>query len=170
VSVLCPQRGHAASPREVFPPRRRAQLQVDRRARDAPIAPGVLRTTGFLRPELAERVSDWFTGKPRTPTDAVRNSYRALERDTARLLEIVRRPRPLGGLGVRVRDARSESEPYRDAAALCAELREHGSMTLTTFGMVARAEPHPLLGGDEGGMELVAACAVEYPSTGPSAS
>ena len=109
----------------------------------------MLRTTGFLRPELAERVTDWFTGKPTAPTDAVRQSYRALERETARLFEIVRRAPSLGGLGVRVQHVRDESDPYRDAAELCAELREHGSMTLTT---IARDEPHPLLGGEEGGV------------------
>jgi hypothetical protein len=140
------------SPREVFPRWQRAQLEVDRLARAAPIAPHVLRTTGFLRPEVAERVTDWFTGEPAAPADAVRSSYRALERETARLFEIVRRARSLGGLGVRVRPARDESEPYRDAAELCAELRERGSMTLTTFGMIARDEPHPLLGGRELGV------------------
>jgi hypothetical protein len=142
------QSDHAASPREVFPTWRRAQLEVDRLAREASPAPCVLRTTGFLRPEVAERVGNWFTGKPTAPTDAVRQSYRALERDTARLFEIVRRAPALGGLGVRVRYDRNERDPYRDAAELCAELREHGSMTLTT---IARDGPHPLLGGEEGG-------------------
>ena len=47
---------------------------------------------------------------------------------------------------------RDESGPYRNAAELCAELRLHGSMTLTTFGMIERGEPHPLLGGSEGGV------------------
>jgi hypothetical protein len=92
------QSGRAASPCEVFPTWRRAQLEVDRLARDAPLAPCVLRTTGFLRPELADRVTDWFTGKPTARTDAVRQSYRALERETARLFEIVRRAPSLGGL------------------------------------------------------------------------
>jgi len=146
------QSGSAGSPCEVFPAWHRAQLEVDRQAREAPLAPCVLRTTGFLRPELAERVTDWFTGKPTAPTDAVRQSYRALERETARLFEIVRRAPSLGGLGVRVRHVRNERDLYRDAAELCAELREHGSMTLTTFGMVSRDAAHPLLGGDEGGV------------------
>ena len=143
------QSGRAAPPCEVFPAWRRAQLEVNLLAREAPLAPGVLRTTGFLRPELAERVTDWFTGKPTAPTDAVRQSYRALERETARLFEIVRRAQSRGGLGVRVHHVRDESDPYRDAAELCAELRERGSMTLTT---IARHEPHPLLGGEEGGV------------------
>ena len=146
------QGGGAAAPREVFPTWHRAQLEVDRLAREATLAPCVLRTTGFLPPELAERVTDWFTGKPTAPTDAVRHSYRALERETARLFDIVRRARSLGGLGVRVQHGSNEREPYRDAAELCAELRERGSMTLTTFGMIARDEPHPLLGGEEGGV------------------
>ena len=136
-------RTNPRSPCEVFPTWRRAQVEVDRLAREAPLAPCVLRTTGFLRPELAERVTDWFTGQPTAPADAVRRSYRALERETARLFEIVCG----AGLGVRVQPARDDGGPYRNAAELCAELREHGSMTLTTFGMVARDEPHPLLGG-----------------------
>jgi hypothetical protein len=142
----------AGPPREVFPSWRRALSEVDRRAREAPLAPRVLRTTGFLRPDLAERVTDWFNGKPTAPADTVWRSYRALERETAQLFEIICRAPSLGGLGVRVRHGRNERVPYRDAAELCAELREHGSMTLTTFGMVARDEPHPLLGGEEGGV------------------
>jgi hypothetical protein len=142
----------AASPCELFPPWHRAQLEVDRLAREAPLAPYVLRTTGFLRPQLAEQVVEWFTGKPTAPTAAVRQSYRALERETARLFDIVRRAPSLGGLGVRVQHVRNDRDPYRDAAELCVELREHGSMSLTTFGMIARDEPHPLLGGEEGGV------------------
>ena len=146
------QGGRAAAPCEVFPAWRRAQLEVDRLAREATLAPWVLRTTGFLRPELAERVTDWFTGKPTAPTDTVRHSYRALERETARLFDIVRRAPSLGGVGVRVQHVRNERYPYRGAAELCAELREHGSMTLTTFGMVALDASHLLLGGGEGGV------------------
>jgi hypothetical protein len=141
--------GPAASPCEVFSPWRRAQLEVDRHAREAPLPPCVLRTTGFLRPELAELVTGWFTGPPSAPADAVRRSYRALERETARLFEIARRDPSRGGLGVRVAYVRSESDPYGSAAELCAELRERGSMTLTT---IACEEPHPLLGGAEGGI------------------
>jgi hypothetical protein len=151
VSVLYPdraQRGGAASPSEVFAMWGRAQLEADRLAREPSLPPSVLRTTGFLRPELAERVTDWFTGTPTAPPGAVRRSYRALARETARLFEIVCGARSLGGLGVRVRYVRDEGDPYRDAAELCAELRERGSMTLAT---IARDEPHPLLGGAEGG-------------------
>ena len=92
--------------------------------------------------------TDWFTGQPTAPADAVRQSYRALERETARLFEIVRRA-PASRPWVRVQHVRDESDPYRDAAELCAELREHRSMTLTT---IARDEPHPLLGGAQGGV------------------
>jgi hypothetical protein len=120
-----------------------------RLAREVLLAPCVLRTTGLLRAELAERVTDWFTAKPTTPTDAVRQSCGALEHETERLFEIIRRAPFFGGLGVRVQHVHSESDPYRDAAELCAELREHGSMTLTT---IACDEPHPLLGGEEGGV------------------
>ena len=142
----------APAPREVFAPWRRAQDVVDRLAREPGIAPCVLRRTGFLRQELAERVTDWFTEEPTAPADAVRSSYRALERDTARLFEVVRRAPSLGGVGVRVRHGGNGREPYRGAAELCAELREHGSMTHTSFGMIARNEPHPLLGGEQGGV------------------
>ena len=139
----------AGSPHEVFPPWRRAQLAVGLLAREARLAPHVLRTTGFLAPELAERVTDWFTGKPMAPAGAVRQSYRALERETARLFEIVRRAPSRGGLGVRVHHVHTDGDPYDNAAELCAELRGHGSMTLTT---IARDEPHPLLGGEQGGI------------------
>ena len=134
----------AAAPSELFPMWGRAQLEVHRHTRETPLSPFVLRSTGFLRPELAEQVTDWFTGTPTAPTDAVRQSYRALERETARLFEVVRR-----GLGVRVRYVRADGEPYANAAELCAELRRHGSMSLTT---IARDKPHPLLGGAQGGV------------------
>jgi hypothetical protein len=120
-------------PNEVFPTWHRAQLELDRHAREAPLSPRVLRTTGFLAPELAERVTDWFTGPATAPAEAVRRSYRALERDTARLFDVVRHR-----LGVRVQFAGEDA--YDSAAELCAELRERGSMTL------ACDEPHPLLG------------------------
>jgi hypothetical protein len=131
-------------PLEVFPSWGCAQLEVDRHAREAPLPSYVLRTTGLLRPELAERVTDWFTAAPTAPTDAVRDSYRALERETARLFALVRR-----GLGVRVEYVQGEGDPYDSAAELCADLREHRSMMLTT---IACDEPHPLLGGVEGGV------------------
>jgi hypothetical protein len=138
-----------SKPREVFPPWRRAQVEVELLAREGRIAPSVLRTTGFLGPELTERVADWFTGAPTAPAEAVRASYRALERDTARLFGVVCRAWPSGGLGVSVRYTYEEGEPYRDAAALCAELRHDRTMTLAT---IARDDPHPLLGSEEGGV------------------
>jgi hypothetical protein len=52
------------APREVFRRSREAQLEVDHLAVETPLAPRVLRTTGFLRPEAARRVADWFTGTP----------------------------------------------------------------------------------------------------------
>jgi len=137
------------APDEVFPAWRRAQREVDRLAAEPPLAPRVLRTTGFLPSELAERIADWFTGSATAPADAVRQSYRALARETARLSEIVRRAPSCGGLGVRVNHVRIASDPYGHAAELCAELRERRSMTLAT---IAGEAPHPLLGGDEGGV------------------
>jgi hypothetical protein len=119
---------------DVFPRWRRAQLEVDQHAREAPPSPHVLRTTGFLSPALAERVADWFIATPTTPSVSVRQSYHALARDTAGLFETARHR-----LGVRV--GYSRGDPYGSAAELCAELREHGTMTL-----VAGDEAHPLLG------------------------
>ena len=138
-----------APPREVFAPWRRAQVEAERLAREAPLAPSVLRTMGFLPRERAERIVEWFTGKPTAPTDAVQRSYHALERETARLFAILRRAPSRGGLGVRVHYVRDERDPYRDAAELCAELREQRSMTLRT---IASEAPHPLLGGAHGGV------------------
>lgn len=73
----------AAPPGEVFPAWRHAQLEVDRLAREPLIAPSVLRTTGFLRPELAERVAEWFTGKPTAPTDAWESGARRCARPSS---------------------------------------------------------------------------------------
>jgi hypothetical protein len=137
------------SPRELFPTWRRAQLTVDRLAREPLIAPGTLRATGFLCPDAADQVADWFTGKPVASAGAVRQSYRALERETARLYEIIRAAPSRGGLGVRVNHVCHDDDPYDHAAELCAELREHCSMTLPTL---AGEAPHPLLGGTEGGV------------------
>ena len=115
----------AASPDQVFPPWDRAQQEVERLAREPLLAPCALRTRGFLRPELADRVTEWFTGRPGAP-EAVRRSYgrsSARPRGCSRSFA-ARRPR-----GVRVRYVRGESDPYGSAAELCADLREHGSMT-----------------------------------------
>jgi hypothetical protein len=127
----------------------RAQREVDRLTGEASLAPHVLRTTGFLRPEAVQRVADWFTGRPAAPAGAVRRSYHALERETARLFAIISRAASCGGLGVCVNHVRDEGDPYHDAAELCAELRDHGSMTLTT---IASEAPHPIFGGQEGGV------------------
>ncbi len=126
----------AAPPLDVFPTWRRAQLELERHSRESPLSSHLLRTTGFLAPELAEWVTEWFTGAPEPPDAAVRRSYAALARETARLYEVVRHC-----LGVRVTLIDSAIEPYDSAVELCADLREHRSMTL------ACDEPHPLLGG-----------------------
>ena len=97
----------AESPCEVFPQWHEAQLALGRLARGPRVASAVLRTTGFLRPQLAELVTDWFLGKPTASEAAVRQSYRALERETARLYRIVCGARSSGGLGVRVRYVRA---------------------------------------------------------------
>jgi hypothetical protein len=141
------QSARADSPCEVFPHWREARLAVDHLAREPRVALPVLRTTGFLRPDLVRLVTDWFLGKPTASEDAVRQSYRALEREIARLYEIVCRARSSGGLGVRVQYVRNT--PYGAAAELCGELRRHRTMSLTT---ITCDGPHPLLGGEEGGV------------------
>jgi hypothetical protein len=122
----------------------RAQFEVERLAREPLPAPSLLRTTEFLRPEVAEAVAEWFLASPDVPSVAVPRSYRALERDTARLFGVIRRE-----LGVRVSYVRTEDEPYSGGAELCAELRATGTMTLRT---IACEPPHPLLGGVRGGV------------------
>jgi len=143
------QSARTESPCEVFPQWHAAQLAVGRLAREPRVASLVLRTTGFLRPDLVELVTDWFLGKPTASADAVSQSYRALERETARLYEIVRGAPSTGGLGVRVHSVCDTEDPYGAAAELCEELREHRTMSLTT---IACDGPHPLLGGEEGGV------------------
>jgi hypothetical protein len=84
-------------PRELFTPWGRAQRAAGRLAREAPPAPALLRSTGFLEPELAKRVADWFVGPPTAPADAVRIGYEALELEIGRLSAVVQR------VGVRIR-------------------------------------------------------------------
>src|SRR5262245_34461358 len=111
-------------PNEVFPTWQRAQLELERHAREAAPSPHTLRTQGFLTPALATRVTEWFLNNKAAPTEAVRRSYHALERETAHLFEVARHC-----LGVRVSYA--DDDPYDSAADLCAELREQRTMTLT---------------------------------------
>lgn len=137
------------APTEVFTPWRSAQIFARRLALEAAFPPSVLRTTGFLTRGAAERVIEWFTGRPRAPVHAVRRSYDALEHETAQLFRIVCRPVPSGGLGVQMRLVRSEEAPYRDAAELCAELRQQQTTSVAT---IAVRDPHPMLGGAAGGV------------------
>jgi hypothetical protein len=95
-------------PNEVFSTWQRAQLEHDRHARETAPSPRLLRTKGFLTPAFAARVTDWFMAPATAPTDAVRRSYAALERETARLFEVVRHC-----LGVRVSHA--DEDPYENA-------------------------------------------------------
>jgi hypothetical protein len=110
------------SPREVFAPWDRAHEESGRLAREHSPAPSALRTTGFLRRDLAERTTDWFTGTASAPARAIHASYRALERETAHLSELIHRDRRDGGLGVRVDHVHAENDPYQKAAELCAGL------------------------------------------------
>jgi hypothetical protein len=137
------------APTEVFAPWRRAQILVSRLALEARVPPSVLRTTGFLTPEVADRVINWFIGAQRAPETATRRSYEALERETVRLFQIVCRPVSSGGLGVQMHLVRSDDAPYADAAELCAELRQRQTTCVAT---IAARDPHPLLGGAAGGV------------------
>lgn len=133
---------------EVFAPWLRAQRAARRLAHEAPPPPRLLRATGLLRPDVAERITEWFTGPPRARAADVRRSYAMLELETARLTAVIHGTRHARGLGVHVRYVRSADDPYGSAAELCAELRRHRSMALRT---IACDEPHPLLGGEEAG-------------------
>ncbi len=134
----------AAPPCEVFAPWEQAQHEASYLALAPLPSPWELRTRGFLAPDLARQVSDWFTGEATAPTAAVHASYRALEHETARLWQVIRR-----ALGVRVQYTHGADDPYPTAAELCADLRRHGTMKLRTIACDA---PHPLLGGEQGGI------------------
>jgi hypothetical protein len=149
MDMINAQSARADAPCETFPQWHEAQLMAGRLAREPLLPSPVLRTMGFLRPELTELVADWFLGGPTASEDAVRRSYRALERETARLHEIACGARSSGGLGVRVHYVRDTGDPYDAAEELCAELRQRRTMSLTTIACEA---PHPLLGGEEGGV------------------
>jgi hypothetical protein len=122
------------APAELFPPWEAAQREARELAREPLPAASDLRRTGFLEPDLAERISDWFSGEATAPAAAVRAAYAALERETDRLACVIR-----CGLGVRVRYTYGEADPYDSAAELCADLRRHGAMKLRT------GDRHPLL-------------------------
>jgi hypothetical protein len=134
----------AAAPAETFPIWRRAQIEFTRHARELSPSPCVLRTTRLLASDEAERVSDWYLEPAPAPGEDVMRAYAALERDVTRLFGIVRRE-----LGVHVGYLHLDGDPYAGAADLCADLRDRRSMFLTT---IACEEPHPLLGGEEGGV------------------
>ena len=113
------QSTRAESPSEVFPQWREAQLAVGHLAFEPLVAAHVLRTTGFLRPDLAEHVADWFLGEPTGSEDALRQSYRALERETARLYEIEFDPRAASAFGCTT-FAMTRTAPPRSSVPSCA--------------------------------------------------
>lgn len=117
--------------------------------RRGPLAPRVLRTTGFLRIEVAQRVADWFTGEPAAPAGAVRRSYQALERETARLFEVVRRAPSSGGLGVRVNHVRNGDPLSRRGRAVRRASRARVDVAHDDRD---RGAASALLGGQEGGV------------------
>lgn len=148
MDLMNAQSARADSPCELFPQWHEAQLSVARLAREPRVASRLLRTAGFLRPDLADMVTEWFLGEPTASEDAVRQSYEALERETERLYEVACGPRAAGGLGVRVNYVGNAGDPHVAAAELCAELRQNRTISVTT---VACDVPHPVLGGEEGG-------------------
>jgi hypothetical protein len=129
---------------ETFPMWMTAQREAERLALETPPPPSALRAIGRLEPARAARIARWFTGQEPVPSAAVRASYRALEEETAALFGALR-----DGLGVRVELAWAPFDPYDDAAALCADLRDRRTMMLRT---IACDPPHPLLGGEAGGI------------------
>jgi hypothetical protein len=133
----------AGPPIEVFEPWPRAQREVDWLARETMPPPVVLRSHGWLAPDLAERIADWFLAPSQVPDAVVRASYAALQHETEHLWQVIRR-----GLGVRVRYVRGADDPY-GAQALCAELRGRATMRLRT---IAGDDPHPVLDSTEGGI------------------
>jgi hypothetical protein len=68
-----------------------ASARAPGRAQTRDHSPGLLRRVGLMSPGLAEQVTEWFVSNATGPTDAVLRSYAALERDTARLFDIVQR-------------------------------------------------------------------------------
>ena len=92
-------------PLEVFP-RGGGPDEVDLRSRGPALAVRAA-IAGFLPPDVAESVSDWYTEEPAPLTEAVRRAYGALERETGRLFGVVRRC-----LGVRIRYVHTADEPY----------------------------------------------------------
>ena len=88
---------------------RRAQFEVDRHAREAPPSPYVLRTTGFLAPELAAArhrlVHGGARARPPTPSGGPTGRSSARPRGCSRS--------PAATSGSACDYVRGESEPYR---------------------------------------------------------
>jgi hypothetical protein len=138
----------ASAPLEVFAPWPRGQAAAGRLAREPLHSSDALRSTGYLSADVAERITEWFTGRPAAVTSRVREAYRALEIETERLFAAIRATRRAGGLDVRVRYLRAD-DAHCSAAELCAELRSRATMRLRT---IACDEPHPLLDSAEAGL------------------
>jgi hypothetical protein len=149
MDMINAKRGYTDGPAEVFPQWQEAQRSVDRLRREPQFASHLLRAEGFLRPDLAEMVTEWFLGEPTASEAAIRRSYAALGRETGRLYAVACSPREAGGLGVRVRYVGYAGDPYGAAAELCAERRQRRTMSLST---VACDAPHPVLDGEKGGI------------------
>jgi hypothetical protein len=129
-------------PAEVFPPWLPAQ-RIAGRHTTAPLPSiATLRAAGFLPRARAERIAEWYTGPPVADARKVEVAYEALADEAAALARAVTAPRAEGGLGVRVTLVTTTDEPYADAAELCGDLRQRGTMVLRA---ASADDPHPVL-------------------------
>jgi hypothetical protein len=132
----------ARQPAEVLPAWLPAQRLAGRHATAPLPSTAALRAAGFLPRARAERIAEWYAGPPVADPRAVAVAYAALADELTALARAVTAPRAEGGLGVRVTLVPTPDEPYADAAELCGELRQRGTMKLRAASADA---PHPVL-------------------------
>jgi hypothetical protein len=124
-------------PAELLPAWPRAQRVARRHATASLPSIAALRARGCLSEARAERITAWYTGPPVADPPDVERAYRALAGELVALGRAITIE-----LGVRVTLVESLDEPYADASALCADLRERGAMHLRAASADA---PHPFL-------------------------
>jgi hypothetical protein len=123
-------------PTEVFSEWLPAQHVVARHAAAPLPSIAALRCAGFLEHARAERIAAWYAGPLTADRRDVEVAYRALRDEVAALA------RAVAELGVQVTLVKTPDEPYADAAELCADLRQRGTMKLRAASADAA---HPLL-------------------------
>ena len=96
-----------------------------------------LRGTGQLPRPRAERIAAWYSGPPTADLGTVADTYELLAYEIEALAHAV-----TGELGVQMLVVETDDEPYADAAELCADLRERGTLRLRA---ASADPPHPLL-------------------------